>query len=330
MSHRPQPPFRTTDRSARRLAHIGVLAVAFAMAPGHASDAQEPSQAAKDRRRTLFESIEWTAGPAQGRLASIATLNIPAGCRFTEQKGAETFMELTENPASGDEIGVLVCETPATADSTQDSRWFVVFEYDGSGYVKDNEKSELNADKILATLREGQAEGNKERRKRGWEELTLDGWIKPPYYDQSTNNLTWATRILAENDTTVNHSVRLLGRGGVLKADLVAGPSGFEAALPKFDEVVAGTTFTPGQRYAEWREGDKVAKYGLTALVAGGAGAAAMKLGLFGKLWKVVAGIFAAAGKAIIAGVAALAAGARSLFRRKSKPSDKAPMTPSR
>jgi len=108
---------------------------------------------------------------------------------------------------------------------------------------------------------------------------------------------------------------------------LVVGPGTFELALPAFDEVVSATTFTTGQTYAEWREGDKVAKYGLTALVAGGAGAAAMKLGLFGKLWKVIAGIFAAAGKAIIAAVAGLAAWLRSMFRKKEKP-DSLPAAP--
>jgi uncharacterized membrane-anchored protein len=278
------------------------------------------AQSDSDRKRALFDSIEWTTGPTAGRLGSVATLTVPTGCRFTENKGAKTFMEITENPPSGDEVGLLLCETAQGADSTNAARWFVVFDYDGSGYVKDDEKTELDAAKILATLQEGQREGNKERRKRGWEELTLDGWVRPPYYDQSTHNLTWATRILAEGDTTVNHSVRLLGRGGVLKADLVVGPGTFELALPKFDEVVSTTTFMTGHTYAEWREGDKVAKYGLTALVAGGAGAAAMKLGLFGKLWKVIAGIFVAAGKAIIAAVVGLAAWLRSMFRKKEKP----------
>jgi hypothetical protein len=45
-----------------------------------------------------------------------------------------------------------------------------------------------------------------------------------------------------------------------------------------------------------------------------------MKLGVFGKLWKVIAGIFAAAGKAIIAAVVGLAAWLRSMFRKKEKP----------
>lgn len=326
LSQQPPP---TVDHHARRFAMAATVVLGAALTTGFASTVQAQTQADRDRKRALFESIEWKAGPMQGHLASIASLRVPDGCRFTEGKGAKTFMEATENPPSGDEVGVLLCDGALKADSTEASRWFVVFEYDESGYVKDNEKTELDADKILATLREGQAEGNKERRTRGWEELTLDGWIKPPYYDQTTHNLTWATRILAQGDTTVNHSVRLLGRSGVLKADLVISPSGFEAALPQFDAVVGGTTFTPGQRYAEWREGDKVATYGLTALVAGGAGAAAMKLGLFGKLWKVIAGIIAAAGKAIVAGVVALGAWIRSLFRRKPKASDEISTTPS-
>jgi uncharacterized membrane-anchored protein len=83
--------------------------------------------------------------------------------------------------------------------------------------------------------------------------------------------------------------VRLLGRGGVLHADLVLDPSQLGTVVADFDQVVAGTTFTPGNRYAEWREGDKVAAYGLTALVAGGAGAVAVKTGLFAKLGKLLA-----------------------------------------
>ena len=50
----------------------------------------------------------------------------------------------------------------------------------------------------------------------------------------------------------------------------------------------------PGQAYSDWRSGDKVAKYGLTALIVGGAAAAAVKTGLLFKFWKlIVAGFLA-------------------------------------
>jgi uncharacterized membrane-anchored protein len=160
-----------------------------------------------------------------------------------------------------------------------------------------------------------------ERRDRGWVELTLDGWIRPPYYDERTHNLTWAVRILSPGDTTVNHSIRLLGRGGVLKVDLVTGPDLFALALPTFNEVIDSTNFVPGKTYAEWRQGDKVASYGLTALVAGGAGAAALKIGLFGKLWKLIL----AGGKAIVAGVIEFFAWLRSIFRKRKERRASAP-----
>lgn len=263
-----------------------------------------------DQKRELFNSIEWSDGPADGRLGGVAQVAVPEGCRFTESAGAKSFLELTENPTSGDEVGILLCSTAAEGNPADERSWFVVYEYDGSGYVKDDEKTELDADKILATLREGNAAGNKERRRRGWSELLLDGWIKAPYYDEATHNLTWSTRVISDGDTAVNHSVRLLGRGGVMKVDLVADASALPLVLPSFDGVVATTAFTSGNTYAEWRAGDKVAAYGLTALVAGGAAA---KLGLFGKLWKLIL----ASGKAIVVAIVAAFAGLKKMLSRK-------------
>ena len=106
----------------------------------------------------------------------------------------------------------------------------MIFEYDESGYVKDTEKATLDGDKILATLREGQESGNEERRRRGWEELTIGGWIRPPYYDEETNNLTWAIRGRSGDekndgsDDAINFSTRILGREGTMNVDLVVSP----------------------------------------------------------------------------------------------------------
>ena len=295
-----------------RAAHVLLLGVALA-APLPSAGAQESD---REARRRAFESIEWAEGPVQGSLGTVADVRVPAGCRFTGREGAESFLIATENPPSGDEEGVLVCTDGG--DEARRQSWFVVFSYDPSGYVKDDEKGKLDADAILATLREGTEAGNKERRARGWETLTLEGWVRPPYYDSATHNLTWSTRGRAESTgASVNHSVRLLGRGGVLHADLVLEPEQLASALERFDDVIAGTEFRAGNTYAEWRSGDKVAEYGLTALVAGGACAAAMKLGLFGKLWKLLLAFALAAKKLIVLVVVAIGGGLRSLFRKK-------------
>ena len=299
-------------RVSTRLQASLILPLAVVLSAGFATSGAAQDA---DARRAQFEAIGWTDAPGVGKLGKVASLDIPEGCRFTDAKGAKRFMELTENPYNGNEVGALSCETAIPGNPADSEVWFVIFEYEASGYVKDEEKSSLDAEKILATLREGQAAGNVERRRRGWDELEIGGWMREPYYDEETNNLTWSVAVLASGDTSVNHSVRLLGRGGVLKADLVSDPSGFALAMPTFTEVVDGTVFVPGQKYSEWRDGDKVAAYGLTALVAGGAGAAAVKLGLFGKLWKLLA----ASAKLVVVALVAVGAWLRKLFSGRSE-----------
>ncbi|HEU0014200.1 MAG TPA: DUF2167 domain-containing protein [Longimicrobium sp.] len=234
-----------------------------------------------------FESIPWQDGPATAAIGGESEITLPENCRFTGRDGARQFMIATENPPSGDELGVLVCQ-PA---DEEESPWFVVFTFDESGYVRDDEGGSLDADALLASIRAGTEEGNRERRSRGWAVLTIDGWVRKPYYDVQSNNLTFAMKATSSDafeGSTVNHSVRLLGRRGVMRADLVVSPEQLETALPAFDRIVASHSFVAGKRYDEWREGDKVAAYGLTALVAGGAGAIAAKTGLLAKLWKVL------------------------------------------
>jgi uncharacterized membrane-anchored protein len=257
---------------------------------------------------SLFERIEWVDGPSEANIGSNAKMMVPEGCRFTGKAGARLFMELTQNPPNDQNEGVLLC--PA-ANPSEDP-WFVVFSYDPSGYVRDDESAKLDADKILGVLRKGTEASNKERRSRGWSTLSIDGWVRPPFYDTATHNLTWSMKATSEGVAVVNHSVRLLGRSGVLQANLVIGPEQLETAVPAFDAVINETSFLTGHTYAEWREGDKIAAYGLTALVAGGVAA---KFGLLGKLWKLIA-----------VGAAGVLAWIRSLFGRKKEPAAPAPM----
>jgi uncharacterized membrane-anchored protein len=154
--------------------------------------------------------------------------------------------------------------------------------------------------------------------------MHIDGWVRPPYYDTTTHNLTWSLKGGdSEGGTVVNESVRLLGRSGVLRAELVLNPVQVDSVVPNFDKVMLSTTFVPGSRYSEWKSGDKVAAYGLTALIAGGAGAVAMKSGLFAKLGAALLGLW----KLIAAGFLALSTRIKSLFKRKPKPSGGTPPT---
>ncbi len=236
--------------------------------------------------------IAWQEGPGPAKLGSIAQIVLPEGYRFAAGPGARQFMELIENPTSGRELGVVL---PTTGESS----WFMMFEFNSIGYVKDDEKDSLDADALLDNFKKGTARGNAERTKRGWATMEIVGWEQPPFYDPATNNLRWALLATSEGDRVVNYSTRLLGRGGVMDVDLVIDPDQLAIVLPEFDRLLGGFTFVTGHKYAEFRSGDKVAAYGLTALIAGGVGAAAAKSGLLAKFWKVIVIGFLAAATAI-------------------------------
>lgn len=282
-----------------------------------------------DSSTSPLAKIPWARGPVVGKLGDVAEVRVPANCRFADAKGAKQFMEATQNPPSGAEQGVLLCRGTAPNDS---SFWFVIFEYNASGYVRDDDKGKLDSTALLRSIQRGTEEGNEERRNRGWGEIEVVGWQRAPYYDSLTHNLTWATRLRekgAANDETINRSVRLLGRGGVMNVDLVLDPNQTLTAVPAFDSILGGYTFVQGQRYSEWRAGDKVAQFGLTALIAGGAGVAAVKLGLFAKFWKFILAIFLALKKLVIVVIAAIGGFFKRLFGRKKAATPTAAQKPS-
>jgi uncharacterized membrane-anchored protein len=96
---------------------------------------------------------------------------------------------------------------------------------------------------------------------------------------------------------------------------LAGGPEQLDATLPGIKTLLKGFSYTEGQKYSEWKSGDKIAKYGLSALVVGGAVGVAAKLGLLGKL----AGMLGKLWKLIIVGIAALGAGLKGLLFGKKK-----------
>ena len=303
-----------TPRASSRASSIGLLAALAVVLASPISAQQDVHPSTRD----LFNSIDWTDGEKQVDVGNVAEFTVPAGCQYTDAEGARKFLVLTENPPTGREQGVLFCRPSAPDSSAAGQPWFVLFTFDASGYVRDDEAKELDATAILASIRAGTTRANEVRKSRGWDELTIDGWIRAPHYDATTHNLTWSMRAHSgEDGGTVNHSIRLLGRRGVLHADLVADVDQLESIVGTFDAVVASTTFLSGHKYSEWRKGDKVAAYGLTALVAGGAGVAASKLGLFGKIGKFFAVLFVKLGKLIVGAVLAAIAGLKAAFRRK-------------
>ena len=230
--------------------------------------------------------INWIAGPTVVDLGSdIAEIDIPEEYMFANSEDSVKLMEFFGNRPSKKEVGTIF--------PTDDTKgWFILFEYSPSGYVKDDEKDSIDADALLKSMKRATEKGNKWRSEKGFPPLHLIGWQEEPYYDLKTNNLTWATLVESEGQKSANFNTRLLGRQGHMAITLVSDPNTLNSLKPELESILANFYYKKGKKYAEYLQGDKVAKYGLTALIAGGAGAAAIKYGLLGMLaksWKIVA-----------------------------------------
>jgi uncharacterized membrane-anchored protein len=100
---------------------------------------------------------------------------------------------------------------------------------------------------------------------------------------------------------------------------LICEPDQLQGTLPTFTSLLAGYSFQTGNNYAEYRKGDKVAKYGLAALVLGGAAVGAAKLGLLAWLLPFLKKGWIL----IVAAFAGIASFFRKLFGRKDeRPND--------
>ncbi|MEX2045234.1 MAG: DUF2167 domain-containing protein [Opitutus sp.] len=265
----------------------------------------------KTREEALERAgIKLVAGPKTVPLGKAAELKLPAGHGFVGPDSLDLFYQLTQNVRSGNEVGVVVAPG-----------FMLFFDYDEVGYVKDGDKDKLDAAKLMKTMSEGQNAANEDRKSRGWDELKLQGWATPPHYDERTNNLRWAINLSTSADghreIFINESIRLLGRSGVMNVTLASDSAGFKTAETQVEKLLADNfNYVSGQKYAEFKAGDKIAAYGLSALVLGGAGVMAAKAGLFANLGVLLGKFW----KGIVAVVLALAAGFRKLFNNLTGP----------
>jgi len=239
----------------------------------------------------------------------LATLKVPDGLEFLNGHEAQTVLvKLWGNPPMPDPLGLLM---PANTNPLSPESWAVIITYEEEGYVKDKDAEKIDYADLLKKMQKDTRDANKEREKQGYSTIELVGWAAPPHYDKALHKLYWAKQLKFDggNEDTLNYNIRFLGRRGVLVLNAVAAMPQLPEIEGNAPKILAALDFNPGHRYADFSEaaGDKVASYGIAALVAGGVAA---KLGLFKGLWVLLLG----AKKFVIMGVVALGALLRKLF----------------
>ena len=233
------------------------------------------------------EALAWVKGPATVSIASKANVKIPSGYMYLSEADTSRFLEINGNLPQPGRYTI----------AREDFKWFAVYAFSPDGYVKDDDA--INAPEIFKAMKEAEPAENEERRKAGLEPMYLDGWVVEPHYEPATRYLEWGTRLHSTDQASiVNYTSRMLGRSGVMSVVLVSDPTSLTKDLADFRSATKTFAYVPGEKYEEFRSGDKVAEYGLGALIVGGAAAAAAKSGA----GKVIAGF----AKVIIVGIGAV------------------------
>jgi uncharacterized membrane-anchored protein len=253
-----------------------------------------------------------SGGPSDIALIDQAALKLPAGYFFVPKiEGARVLRALGNVVNDLNFVGLVVGQH-------QNDQWIVVIRYIKEGYIKDDDAKNWNADELLKSIADGVEQANKDRAARGFPELQVIGWVEPPAYDAGTHRLVWA--LLAkdkdEPDSApkgVNYNTYALGRDGYFSLNLLSGSERIASEKAVAHELLADLSYNAGKRYQDFSATtDRIAEYGLAALIGG---IAIKKLGLFA----LFVGLVLKFAKVIIIGAAVLGAGVMKFFRRKPR-----------
>jgi len=292
----------------RRLLFAATLALALVLPVS----AQEPKGVS-----VTPEEFEAKLGYQTGTVTiggGIATIAVPPSFRYIGPEGSRRLLTQAwgNPPESAD--GVLGMLIPAEASPLSKQGWGIAITYDEDGYVDDSDAASINYTKLLKQMQDATVEANAERTKRGFPAVTVVGWAEPPTYDRASHKMYWARDLMfgSNGEHTLNYSIRILGRRGVLVLNAIASMPQLPSVRSETENVLAAVNFSEGHRYTDYLPGkDKAATYGIAGLVIG---ATAVKAGFFKAIWIAVL----AFKKVIVAGVIALVGALRALFAKKT------------
>ncbi len=308
-------------RNLYRFYWIVALLLVSSLRVAHAQEAEGSEQAdpqgapaaSGEAAANQGPSLPWQMGPAALTLEHEVKLDLPAGYQFLAQPDAGRVMEKLGNLHNENLLGVVI-------SSGENDEYFVTLRYDEEGFIKDDE--EIDGEEILEAMREGEEEYNEERKQAGFPPLHLGGWVEPPRYDKGAHHLVWGLIVSSPEGDSINYNTRVLGRRGYVSVNLVTDREHLAHDKPAAAALLKATSFASGSAYGDFDSStDKVAEYGLTGLILGGAGlglAKVAKVGLLAKFGKVILAALIAGKKLIAVAAIAVFALIKKLMGRKA------------
>jgi uncharacterized membrane-anchored protein len=293
-----------------RIFSISALLSASLAVPAQAQQSSAPTDPRAAALQAAYDAAAKvkTDGPAVIHLNDQADLKLPANQIYIPMPEAGRIMQAMGNHNDPTTLGLIF---------PREGQWMAVAKWEKSGYIKDDDAKNWNADDLLKSLKEGTEEQNKEREKMGIPAIMVDRWAEAPRYDAASHRLVWS--ILAklkqgeDPDPGVNYNTYALGREGYISVNMITSASQIATDKAQAQTILDRLQFNEGKRYADFNPAtDKVAEYGLAALIAG---VAAKKLGFFA----IIAAFLAKFAKLAIAGVIGLGMAVRKFFGKKEE-----------
>lgn len=263
-----------------RPALLPLLLVLAAPLRGEASDAQPPGGSASEAAAGDAASLpfEWARAfwqslkPRKGSMdlaGGIATIDVPEGFLFLDASDTERVLtEAWGNPPGSGALGMLLPEGMTPFDA---GAWAVTITYKETGHVSDT-GAELDAGKLLSRLQRDAARETETRKAEGYESFAVVGWMQQPHYDPASHTLSWGRvlRFGSLQGNTLNVSIRLLGRQGMLSIELVADEAQEAEVATAAGKLLAMARFNPGYRYEDFDAArDRRSDTGLAGLITG-------------------------------------------------------------
>lgn len=274
--------------------------------------AEAPQGAPPDPGAALLASFK----PQTGHVVlpgGLTDLNLGDAFRYLTPGDTQRLIEDGWGNPPGTGEGTLGMIVPTATNPLAEEGWGVVLTYSDDGHISDDDANTINYAELLEQMQKDTRAASEERVKQGHQGMSLAGWAEPPHYDASSRKIYWAKDLVFGDNSahTLNYYIRVLGREGVLELNAVAGMDQLPQVRENMKQIVTFANFTEGNRYADFNSStDKVAAYGLAALVAGGVAA---KTGLLAKLLALLI----AMKKLVLVALAGIAAFFGKLFKKK-------------
>ncbi len=295
----------------RTFAFLASFAMLLTLTPTFAQPTVSEADRRAEANKVFQEAMQaGQKGPAEVKLAEQGVIKMPENTLFIPQPYAARVMNAMGNPGDRSDLAGIIFPTAPGS-------WFVTVRFEKSGYIKDDDAKNWNVEEMMQSFRDGTEASNPERIKMGVSPMEIVGWAEKPVYDAKTHRLVWAMSSKDQgapttDDLGVNYNTYMLGREGYFSLNLVTDLKDLPQNKPIATQLLSQLNFADGKRYSDFdSKTDKIAEYGLAALVVGVAG---KKLGLVA----VVLAFLAKFSKVILLGAAVFGGGLMQFFKKRT------------